>query len=1108
MTRAESLEPAEVDETQRNTQSQDSQAILEALRVEFAIVSSRSAQSPPIRQSNGSPEPNENVIQGTVDYESDQDEGVRLVQDQDGNISDGTTDANVHVQEQNPSPKAAIDETTGPFAGIRQPTLPPSDNTFRTHPAHIRDTSAAVETPLSNGATRDDASQVVKESQNRDTAPLAAPVPPLKMDVSQHTPTQVNDERDYSDLPDTLPASHGDPNPPYEDQTLHTNDTGAVNLGDFTQVPHPSSQVSEDAGFENKRGEWRLPEETPRPAPGNGHNQPSFTAPPETPAMPKNPFGARPNIAAPLAGSQLFGQTQMSSAIKRISPTSSRPSPHIYHDTVSPNIMESSPLKDRAGVSSPTDIRTSSPSRLHELPSTVRPKRRMDAIQEESPSMEGLKEDNLIQETPSHRPPRSSGVYNPRADYESIKKSQERQSMMDAQSSNLEPDSDSDDAVKRMERRKRIEEKKSRAEKEMEQVRLPRSRRAVPDQEPGLKRRRVIKDTSELSEAPESFPVDKARLLATPSLNSVIVDLVTPAVGKETPRIKATPAQDDVETEGGEEPEDKPPQPFRPSAGDVDVIPATSPVQSSSVDRNDAPTASESELPRLVPENAITTPNLTPASDVLSSSNPPTRRRGLRTYNRKARVRDPFVGSSTSATDSTPVPLGQKASHPLTVESSPVKKDPVAEEPAQQSKTVRTRNEKRRRATTGSQIDEPEVHGKRLQTAANGPRESSSELSILSSAHPSGITTPGTFGSPASERTEVTAGPSPSGGPTLRKRATRSAAESPQPATRATRLSRRSIRLESESTDELQGSPGAVGEKSTIQLSAGRSLKMSLGHRGGGIFEGMMFAVSVQSDQQKQRASLEAKISQAGGVILRDGFRELFERSAIMKATSPVEEVGDSLRLIGSKTHTGFTALIADTHSRKPKYMQALALGLPCLAQQWIVTCLNKGEVVDWQPYLLCAGSSAVLGNAIRSRNLLPYPAEDAMLAETIGRRARLLEDQRVLVVIDSRKGRSETKEPYIFLFQALGPSMSRVFSTVQAREALREAEAAGQPFDWLYVDTAGGSSAVLSSPAVKTKKRRRVSEPKLQQPRELTDELVIQSLILGKMIEEDEMVF
>lgn len=279
----------------------------------------------------------------------------------------------------------------------------------------------------------------------------------------------------------------------------------------------------------------------------------------------------------------------------------------------------------------------------------------------------------------------------------------------------------------------------------------------------------------------------------------------------------------------------------------------------------------------------------------------------------------------------------------------------------------------------------------------------------------------------------------------------------------------------------------------------------------GRLFEGMVFAISFSNQVKPQeRTKLETKIAQAGGTILPEGFQGMFEQSSVMNTMSPVIDEDDALKLTKAHSESGFTALVADSHSRKAKYMQALALGLPCLAPQWITACLNKGTIVNWEPYVLCAGVSAVLGNAIRSRTLATYAATDARLVDIIDRRPRLLDGQRVLVVVDSKKARNEAKEPYIFLATVLGPSISRVFTTQQAREVLLEHQKAGDPFDWLYIDKGTGTvEAVLAPPeAAGGKKRRRsaATQQTMGTMRVLDDELVIQSLILGRMVEEDEL--
>jgi hypothetical protein len=295
------------------------------------------------------------------------------------------------------------------------------------------------------------------------------------------------------------------------------------------------------------------------------------------------------------------------------------------------------------------------------------------------------------------------------------------------------------------------------------------------------------------------------------------------------------------------------------------------------------------------------------------------------------------------------------------------------------------------------------------------------------------------------------------------------------------------------------------------------------------LFENMAFAISFQgrkpgesNDQYSARMDLSAavarRIKQAGGRILENGFDELFEALPMgTPSSSPASTSGaeTEINLTPEGRATGFTALIADGHSRKVKYMQALALGLPCVAARWVTTCLDRNELVDWTPYLLCAGQSAFLGEAIRSRSLAPYDASTAKLSDVVSRREKLLEGSRILAVV--KKALEGRKMAYVFLARVLGASLTRVYSVEEARAEMRAAEEAGHPFDWVYVDGKPDEEALFAAagPAAGTaggKKRKRAATgglkglPPVKRVRTLSDELVIQSLILGRVIEEGEM--
>lgn len=324
----------------------------------------------------------------------------------------------------------------------------------------------------------------------------------------------------------------------------------------------------------------------------------------------------------------------------------------------------------------------------------------------------------------------------------------------------------------------------------------------------------------------------------------------------------------------------------------------------------------------------------------------------------------------------------------------------------------------------------------------------------------------------------------------------------------------RSVRLSSVSTDELAASPGSVSDTRT---RSARSLKIvnDIPQAHSGLFQGMVFAISFQSNDEKGKKQAETWIRQEGGSVLDNGFNELFEPGSFaLPADSSVPCQSGPLQLMPKARDAGFTALIADNHSRKVKYMQALALGLPCLSWKWISACVAKNQLVDWTSYALCAGSSMVLGNAIRSRTLPVYDAAKARLQDVMDQRPKLLESMEILLFMKKTKS-EEKRMPYVFLAQILGAALVRAHTLDEARAKLREREEAGQPFDWVYIDDheAGVEQALFGKPGQSTTKKRKRSSADLgvsgrapKRIRKLTDELVVQSLILGRLVEEGEL--
>jgi hypothetical protein len=317
-------------------------------------------------------------------------------------------------------------------------------------------------------------------------------------------------------------------------------------------------------------------------------------------------------------------------------------------------------------------------------------------------------------------------------------------------------------------------------------------------------------------------------------------------------------------------------------------------------------------------------------------------------------------------------------------------------------------------------------------------------------------------------------------------------------------LPKRSSKRQSTGYSTKESSEDPLTLPSTSAVSRGKKVR-------GGLFSQMAFAVSYVNNEQEKN-NVTRFILDHGGQILQEGFDCLFDVTS--KSRAHDEEEDPNLALCTTAKSIGFTALIADEHSRRAKYMQALALGLPCISGRWISSCVAKGSVVDWSPYLLCAGQSSFLGNAHRSRNLQPYSAIDASLGDTFNGRDKLLDGKSVLIVMG--KGKADKRKAYVFLTRALGPArLGHVVDLSEARKRLCEAEAKGEHWDLLYVDSheEAAESVVFESTETSSgggsRKRNRGStaaaedtRPPPTRIRVISDEIMVQSLILGQLIE------
>ncbi|CDO68291.1 hypothetical protein BN946_scf184799.g18 [Trametes cinnabarina] len=116
--------------------------------------------------------------------------------------------------------------------------------------------------------------------------------------------------------------------------------------------------------------------------------------------------------------------------------------------------------------------------------------------------------------------------------------------------------------------------------------------------------------------------------------------------------------------------------------------------------------------------------------------------------------------------------------------------------------------------------------------------------------------------------------------------------------------------------------------------------------------------------EEKERASLNAEIRRNGGVVLDDWTSLFAMDGTIAQKGNRWCLKADDIKWSDRKD-VDRAFLVSDDYSHKPKYLLALALGIPCLSVEWVRQVAMEQTDVDWQPYLLPAGFSVHLDTRV-----------------------------------------------------------------------------------------------------------------------------------------------
>lgn len=321
---------------------------------------------------------------------------------------------------------------------------------------------------------------------------------------------------------------------------------------------------------------------------------------------------------------------------------------------------------------------------------------------------------------------------------------------------------------------------------------------------------------------------------------------------------------------------------------------------------------------------------------------------------------------------------------------------------------------------------------------------------------------------------------------------------------------------------------------SLLKGATARAASVTSSTRSGrGVFANMAFVLtSTGTNVDKDEISRTIKTN--GGMVLEQGFHQLFDNESgdapLSSQSRRLSESGiDATAILTLKPaykDLGFVALISDSHSRSTKYLQALALNVPCLHLRWVQDSLQASRAAPFLRYLLPAGVSKFLdpNGVVRSRTMTAYDpaAEDLTFDQTISKRDLLLQDRSVLLITGKSKKEIEKRQPFIFLTHALGSAhVGRCTDLTAATDLLNDGQ-----WDWVYVDNGeagiadaaaelfGTGKPAASSKAKKGKKRKRDDTEEKEElvvrgevggkkVKITCSEFVIQSLILGALVEE-----
>lgn len=194
------------------------------------------------------------------------------------------------------------------------------------------------------------------------------------------------------------------------------------------------------------------------------------------------------------------------------------------------------------------------------------------------------------------------------------------------------------------------------------------------------------------------------------------------------------------------------------------------------------------------------------------------------------------------------------------------------------------------------------------------------------------------------------------------------------------------------------------------------------------LFSDMVFFVTSVNDDRKSQ--LSQLIISNGGIFIDDEIK-LF----VLSGTSAGNELCLKLnRFEGLR----FGALLSDGCSRSAKYLQALALGWPILADSFVDQAIANPNILDnWPVYLLPAGHSLYI-KGLKSHDIFRFRENYGRgldLNNQLSNNSKLLASE-VIIILDKKQD-PKTLDMCEFIFHAFGAKAIKFCKTINGIDRL-----------------------------------------------------------------------